>query len=266
MEPGTDSQAPPRRLIDTGVKARFAAALRRGMSREAAAAAAGFPLKSFYGARARDPLFRLAWEWAMDLFAWYERTGRGVPPEEGGATVRIAPQGHRPLQRRRMSWVKFNESRQLIFLDHFAATADAGAAAAKAGVSIATVNAHRRRNPEFAAAWDEALAHAVALLEAEAVRQRLDAQRRLTENLNPTGEMTQEFERVIKLLARWDRKGGGFGPRPRPPVESQAWTFDDAIAALDKRLRALGLRKTGLPPPGGGASEGPGGTDGGDAE
>jgi hypothetical protein len=264
MDEESDSH-PPRRLIDTQAKARFVAALRAGTSREAAAAQAGFPLQSFYGARARDPLFRHAWEWAMDLHAWYERTGAATPPADDGVPVRIAPQGNRPLQRRRMSWVKFNEARQQLFLDRFAGTADAGAAAAHAGVSAATVDAHRRKNPDFAAAWREALDHAVTLLEAEAVRQRLDAQRRLTENLHPTGELTTEFERVMKLLARWDRRSGPAGPRPRSPVESQAWTFDEAIAALDKRLRSLGLRSDVVPPrngegdrpeAGGGAAEG----------
>lgn len=236
---------PPRRLIDAHAKARFVASLREGRSREAAAADSGFPLKSLYGARARDPLFRMAWLWAMDLYAWYERTGAPPLPEDG-VTVRIAPQGQRPLQRRRMSWARFTEARQQIFLDHFAGTADAGEAAARAGVSIATVNNHRRKNPEFAALWQEALDHAVALLAAESVRQRLEMQRRLSENLEPSGEMAQEFERVMKLLARWDRRGGGSGPRPRAPSESKVWTFDEAIAALDKRLRALGLRSSGI--------------------
>jgi hypothetical protein len=179
----------------------------------------------------------------MDLYSWYERGGApALPDEDDGVPVRIAPQGNRPLQRRRMSWARFNEARQQIFLDHFAATADAGAAAAKAGVSIHTVHNHRRRNPEFAAAFQEALDHAVALLEAEAVRQRLEAQRRLSENLNPSGEIAAEFERLMKLLARWDRRGGGSGVRPRAPSPNRAWTFDEAIVALDKRLRSLGLR------------------------
>lgn len=242
MDESGDSQQDGRRLIGGQVKAGFVAALRAGTGREQAAEAVGFPLKSLYSARARDPLFRLAWEWAMDLHVCYERAAASSLSGDEGVPVRIAPQGGRPLQLRRMNWVKFNEARQQIFLDHFAATADGTAAAAKAGVSVHTVDAHRRKHPEFAAAWREALDHAVALLEAEAVRQRLETQRRLSENLEPTGELTQEFERVMKLLARWDRRSGPPGPRPRPPVESQAWTFDQAIAALDKRLRSLGLR------------------------
>jgi hypothetical protein len=248
MDTQPDSPAPPRPLIDTPVKARFVAALRRGRPREEAAAEIGFPLASLYNARARDPLFRQAWEWAMDLYAWYEKLGEPLPPDDDGVEVRIAPANRRPLQRRRMNWVKFNESRQQIYLDHFAGTADSGTAAAKAGVCEATVQAHLRRNPEFAAARAEALAIAVARLEAESVRQRLEAQRRLTDNLCPEGEVAQEFERVMKLLQRWDRKGGGVGTRPRPPAPSEVWTFDEAIVALEKRLAGLGFIKPGEGP------------------
>jgi hypothetical protein len=248
MDQEHDSSGAPRRLIDTAVKARFVAALRRGQSREAAAEAAGFPLASLYTARARDPLFRLAWEWAMDLYAWYEKVGEPLPPADDAGPVRIAPQRRRPLQLRRMNWVKFNESRQQIYLDHFAATADSGAAAARAGVCTQTVDTHARRNPEFAAVRAEALKIAVARLEAESVRQRLEAQRRLSETLSPSGEVAEEFERVMKLLARWDRKGGTLGPRPRPPSPSEVWTFDEAIVALEKRLTALGFMKPGEAP------------------
>src|SRR4051812_10395287 len=101
MDSHPDSQPPPARaLIDTAAKARFVAALRRGAPREAAAADAGFPLSSLYGARARDPLFRQAWVWAMDLYAWYEKLGEPLPPDGDGVEIRIAPANRRPLQLR----------------------------------------------------------------------------------------------------------------------------------------------------------------------
>ncbi|HET9638192.1 MAG TPA: hypothetical protein VFP12_03210 [Allosphingosinicella sp.] len=241
-----DSERPRRRLIGEDDKARVLRSLRAGASREEAAAAAGFAMGSFYGLRLRDEVFRLAWDWAMELAAVEERGFRLSPVvEEAGdetGEVRIVPCNGRLLQRRRLRIVKFNEKRQQIFLDHFAGTADAKAAAAAAGVSYHAVRAHYRRNPEFAALWDETLRFAYAMLEAEAVRQRLEAQRRLSDNLQPTGEMAQEFERVMKLLARYDRRGGRVGTVERVPMAHQAWTWDDAIAALDKRLRALGLR------------------------
>ena len=247
-----------RRLIDGAVKARLLEALRRGLERDEAAALVGFPLGSLYTARRRDPVFALGWAWAMELAAIDSRGGELARKRPEGETFRIAPKPFRPLQRQRMRWVRFTEKRQQIFLDHFAGTADAEASADMAGVSYATVRSHYRRNPEFAAAWDEALRVALALLEADALRQRLEAQRRLKENLHPTGEMAQEFargdiaaefERVMKLLARWDRRDGRAGPRDRRPGRGR-WTFDEAIVALDKRLRILGIRRGIVPPDG----------------
>jgi hypothetical protein len=184
-----DSDRPQRRLIGEEDRGRFLGSLRAGASREEAAAAAGFPLGSLYNVRARDAVFRLAWEWALDLAAIDERGGELSRRTADGEPVRIAPKGSRLLQRQRMRWVKFTGKRQQIYLNHFAGTADSEAAAAAAGVTTHTVRAHARKHPEFAAAEKEALQIAYAALEAEAVRQRLEAQRRLSQDLEPTGEL-----------------------------------------------------------------------------
>lgn len=249
MEPEGDSGRPKRLRIDEEARARFLESLRNGARPEQAAAEAGFPLRTLYDARKRDRVFRLSWEWARELAAIDERGGELALRTAEGEHVRIAPNRHRLLQRRCMSWIKFTEKRQQIYLDHFAGTADCDAAAAAAGVSAHAVDAHRRKHPEFAAVEKEALDLAYAKLEAEAVRQRLEAQRRLKENLEPTGELAQEFERVMKLLARYDRRGGHVGPRTVGPGHEQVASFEDAILALDSKLRALGVRRRLLPPP-----------------
>lgn len=246
---GSDSRSPPRRLIEESHKARFLGLLRAGAGREEAAAAAGFPLGSFYNVRARDPVFRLGWEWALDLAAIDERGGElSRRAAEGHPSDRIAPKNGRLLQRQKMRWVKFTPKRQQIYLDHFAGTADSEAAAAAAGVTTHAVRAHARKNPEFEAAEAEALRHAYVKLEAEAVRQRLEAQRRLSEDLEPAGEIAEEFERVMKLLARFDRRDGRVGRREIGHGSSRRWTFDEAIRALDRKLNALGIRRGILPP------------------
>ena len=232
-------------------------ALRAGGTRKQAAAAAGLPARKIDSWRGHDAVFRYACLLAMELHDLEQGQAKVLAALQfeggGGDAPHIAPNVNRPLQRRSSKRLKFNENRQQAFLNHFAATADANASAAAAGVCVATVNKRRRKYPDFAAAWQDALTHAVALLEAEAVRQRLAAQSRLSDNLEPSGEMAQEFERVMKLLARWDRKGGGIGPRPRAPAPKEAWTFEEAIEALEKRLRALGHLKGGdLPPEDGG--------------
>jgi hypothetical protein len=251
MDSTDDSQPPKRRLIDEGDKARFLDSLRSGAGREEAAAAAGFPLGSLYNVRARDSVFRRAWEWALDLAAIDERGGElSRRTADGEPGDRIAPKRGRLLQRQRMRWLKFTPTRQQIYLDHFAGTADAEAAAAAAGISTHTVNAHARKHPEFAAVEREALRLAYARLEAEAVRQRLEAQRRLSENLEPTGELAAEFERVMKLLARYDRRDGRVAAREVGPGHEQVSSFEEAIEALDRKLRALGVRRGIIPPEG----------------
>lgn len=237
------SQPSKRRLIGEEDKTRFLESLRSGASLQEAAAAAGFPLRTLYDARARDSVFQFGWESALELAAIDERGGELALRTADGKPVRIAPNRNRLLQRRQMAWIRFTDKRQQIYLDHFAGSANTEAAAAAAGVSPKTVSAHARKHPEFAAVQAEALRIACARLEAESVRQRLEAQRRLSDNLEPTGEMAQEFERVMKLLARFDRKDGRIAAREVGHDHQQVSTFEDAIEVLDRKLRALGVRR-----------------------
>jgi hypothetical protein len=244
MSGKSDSRVAPGR-IDAAAKAGFLEALRAGARRDEAAKAAGFSCEAFYQARKRDPAFRLGWIYALEASAAEEREQRrastllALGDDE---RVEIAPNNQRILQRRTVRHTRFTDKRKKRFFDVFAGTADLFAAAEAAGVHVSTVYRHLRIDPEFTAACDEALAVAVASLEAEAVRQRLEAQARLRENLEPAGEMAQEFERVMKLLARYDRRDGRVARREVGRGQQRRWTFEEAIGALDKRLRALGLR------------------------
>jgi hypothetical protein len=253
MDGRSDSEPPGRRRIDGAAKARFVEALRAGTSRDAAAAAEGFSAEAFYCARKRDPLFRSAWIWALELSAVEEREAR-IAGELAVAAAEddIRPNNLRPLQRRRKRSVAFTDRRKQMFLDHFAGTADVQAACRAAGMHYSTIYKHRRNDPVFAAGWDQALRQAYALLEAEAVRQRLELQRRSAFEPHPTGEMAHEFERVMKLLHRYDRRDGRIAAREAAAAPQRRWTFDEAIHALDGKLRALGLRHAG---PGGRGGE-----------
>ncbi len=237
---GSDGDsAGPRRRIDGAAKAQFLAALRAGEHRDEAARQTGFSWRGFHSVRRRDPVFRLGWTWALELSAADERSKQG--PDASPEASEIAPNNQRRLQRRTRR-LRFTDARKRVFLDHFAGTADAFAAAEAAGVGYSTVYDHRRKDPAFAAAYDETLAQAYAMLEAEALRQRLEAQRNLREGRMPQGEIAQEFERVMKLLARYDRGGGRVGTRQTGRGRERRWSFDEAIQALDKKLRALGAR------------------------
>lgn len=247
MSVGSDSRRPGRRLVDAAAKAGFVASLRAGVARDEAARAAGFSAEAFYCARKRDALFRHAWMWALELSAVDEREAQRAASLAAAACADpIAPNNRRPLQRRRMRGIKFTDARKRVFLDHYAGTADAFAAADAAGIHYSTFHKHYREDPEFAAACDEALAFAYAQLEAEAVRQRLEAQRGLREGRIPKGEMAREFDRVMQLLARHERRDGRVARRTVGHGRQKSWTFDEAIVALDKKLRALGLRH-GIP-------------------
>lgn len=250
MDEPDDSHPQPKR-VNAEAKRLFLEALRAGAPRDEAAAAAGFTAEAFYYARKRDPVFRLAWLWALALSAQEERAARAsaaalaIPPLEG----EIAPNANRLLQRRPRRRALFTAAGKRLFLDHFAGTADAHAAAEAAQVAYPTIVAHRLRDPDFAAAWDEALATAYAALEAEALRQRLEGQRLLREEIVPAGEMAKEFDRVMQLLARYERRGGTVGLREVRRGRERSWTFDEAITALGKKLDALGVRRGLLPQP-----------------
>jgi len=244
MGDGGDS----RRRIDGAAKVRFVEGLRAGLKRDEAAKQAGFTANAFYHARKADRLFALAWAWATDLSADDARSARAAAARPGPDEAAIAPNSRRILQLRPVRRARFDDRRKRLFLDHFAGTADARAAAAAAGVAPCTVTQHRRKDSEFAAGCDEALAVAYASLEAEAVRQRLEAQRNLRDGICPKGEITQEFDRVLRLLARYERKSGRIGLRSVGPGRERRWTFDEAIALLDKKIRALGVRYNVVPP------------------
>lgn len=225
--------------IGARAKRRFIRALQAGAPLEAAATAAGFSLYGFYGQRKRDPLFARRWAAALRSSGEAER-------------VFVRGNNRRRLQRRRMRHLRFDLERQEIFLNHFAGCGDAREAAAVAGVDHSTVYVHRRKDPVFAAGFHEALEQCYARLEVEAVSQRLEAQKRLRRALDegvPTGEVAEEFERVLKLLERWDRRNGRVGVRAASPEKRQALSFDEAIALLERKLRNLDIPILQLPAP-----------------
>jgi hypothetical protein len=212
--------------VDDEAMGVFLSALRNGALVQDAARAAGFALSTFNRLRKRDPAFAEAWEEAMELSA---------------APRFIAPQNGRRLQLRWSRCVRFVDWRKDIFLAHFAGTCDEAAAAKAAGVSRSTVIRHRQRDPDFAARRQAALELGYATLEAEALRQRLEAQQKLRDGILPEGEVTQEFERILKLLERYERRNGRVADRGVAHGRRRAWTLEEAIAAIEVKLRNLNI-------------------------
>jgi hypothetical protein len=218
--------------IDALAKGRFIEALSRGASQAAAARKAGFSRSAFFRLRRRDREFDAMCDEAIQ---------RSLGPRfvSGGAKRR--------LQLRRNRRVRFTPERQDTFLAHFAGTCNLADAAEEAGVSESTVDSHRRKDPDFARRCQQALEQGYAKLEADLVARRLAAQRRLRE-IEPTGEPEPEFDRALKLLQRWERRNGQLGQRAVGPGRERRWSFDEAIALLEKKLKNMGIPIEPLPP------------------
>ena len=203
---------------------RFVQGLRRGEKSEDAAKAAGFALSSFCRRRRKDPDFALAWAEALEI---------------SNAPRLIKPGNGRRLQLRKTRRVRFTEAKKDVFLAHFGGTCDTASSAEAAGVCVSTVRNHRLKDPGFDARCRAALEQGYATLEEKAVRERLEALRKIEEGLLPTGEAAVEFERQMKLLAQWRRRDGSLGPRALSKESPTRWTFEEAMAVLEKRLKAL---------------------------
>ena len=216
-------------------KGLFLAGLKRGLSMEDAARNAGYSAGGFWKARKRDPAFDEAVEEMLEL----SNTPRFVSPGNG-----------RRWQLRRIRRLRFVDWRKEVVLAHVAGTCDLTAAAEAAGVCASTVHRHLAKDPDFAALFQAALQQGYPLLEAEALRQRLEAQRLLREGLLPAGEIPREFERILQLLQRWDRRNGKVGPRQIAHGQRKAMSFEQAIAELDRYLAALGIPLIGEDEPG----------------
>lgn len=61
-------------------------------------------------------------------------------------------------------------------------------------------------------------------------------------------ETGAEFDRIMKLLARHDRKPRGPECRFTPGGRRQRWIFERSIALPGKKLRAMGVKLGPLPP------------------
>jgi hypothetical protein len=250
---GKPPSARPPRSLGPEAKAAFLAGLREGLCREDAAAAAGFSLTGFYGARRRDPVFAADWSDALALPPAAERRARAY---EQRGEVRISGANRRLLQRRRRRHVRFTAERREIYVTRLAETCDSVAAAEAAGVHPSTARLHRRLDPGFDEVCGEALAEGYVFLETEIVRLRLAAQKRLRaaiDRAHPApsetllAEEAAEFDRIMKLLNRFDRKHRRPDARAARVGRRPALTFDQSLAALEKALDHLDIPPLEMP-------------------
>ncbi len=177
-----------------------------------------------------------------------EGTGSGEPP-------RIVPNKNRRVQvapapgRRKL----FDEAAQDEFLEWFAATCNCSLSARKTGFHYRTVLRHWREDEAFGARCEAALHMGYPRLEELALRAAVEAlspERRKPpkgDRPPPPEHFKMDPMTAVQLLREHKRHlaglAGGSGRDAKPgPKAKKKWTFDEAIAALDKRLRSLGLR------------------------
>ena len=213
----------------------FVVALERGLLVREAAAQAGISPAAAYARRRRCAAFAAAWDEAV-------ARSTGVLLIEGG--------NGRMLQRKKVRRTRFSRERKEIFLSHFAATCDAKAATEAAGVCKATLYVHLRNDRIFASAYQEALEIGYRTLEAELLAQQMETLAGY--RIEPAADAgaaaadPKSFERSLQLLAQWRRKDGRIGPRDSPrPGRGQRWSFEDALAAVEKGLKQFGALPAG---------------------
>jgi hypothetical protein len=205
--------------------------LSEGANYAQAAAGSGFAECSFRKLRRRDAEFAAMCAEAV----------------ERSCGMRFVHAGNkRKLQLQRNRRTKFTPQRQEAFLSHFAVTGNLTEAAAKADVSVSTVDKHRRKDPEFERLVLEALDHAHLRLRADLVAARIEAQRRQLK-IGPDPESGPEFDRALKLLERWDRLRGGKAGAAGHSLEER-WNFEETMILLEKKLNNRGIPIEPLPP------------------
>lgn len=127
------------------------------------------------------------------------------------------------------------------FLDHLAATCNVSASAKATGVLAGTAYRMYRRDPEFAQAWDAALATGYAALETMLVARAMGAiDIPEGETAVPAVE-TIDTELALRVLGHHKRAAKSHASTGAPPLRQS--TEDETNAAILKKLRVLAKRR-----------------------
>lgn len=135
---------------------------------------------------------------------------------------------------------RWSKAMRVAFLDHLAATCNVIESAAAAGVTPSAVYQIRRRDPRFAARWEEALALGYQMLETRMVGHVLSGQRWGDPLATGDGALAAiDFEAGLRLLTQHRN-----GPvKPHKGRQAGYANRDDTDAMLLKRLRAIEARR-----------------------
>lgn len=156
----------------------------------------------------------------------------------------MVPGNKRRVQVRKVREGGFTEGKRQVFLDHFAGCCNVTRAAAAAGVSVNTINYHRRRDPVFAQQCAEALEAGYFALEAMTMEEAAGGGHYVPGPgaEKAPGPQGMNIDVALRLLsmrkALLGRRTGRAGYEPKRASEKE---LNEAILAklelLDRRLR-----------------------------
>jgi hypothetical protein len=161
--------------------------------------------------------------------------------------LRVGPGNRRRVQVRKVRPDGFTDEKRQKYLDTLAGCATVSRSAAAAGVSVETVNYHRRRDPLFDQQCAEALDVGYDNLETNAVAEAAGGGHYVPgpDAASAPGPETIDKELALHLLRLRKRplgqRTGRSGPRPKRASEKE---LNEAILAqLEVLARRLGKKK-----------------------
>jgi hypothetical protein len=211
-------------------KPAFVEALTRGATVAEAAREAGATLFALYRWRGLDPGFDLAWREAAEASRGWVAKARPGRPLRAVRTKRR---------------VRFDGAARQSYLAVLALTCNSDEAARQAGFHPSTVRRHLRRDPALAAAARAALERGHERLEQLLAAERAKAGARMEEVLDSAFDLVAppaDEDRLERILSGYARPDGRIAPRSvSAPKRRRKWSFDEAIALLERRLRWMGV-------------------------
>ncbi len=143
-------------------------------------------------------------------------------------------------QRRKL----FNRERKKTFLEFFAATGNLGWAAEEAGICRQTVSKHLMSDPEFGAAYEEALNVSRLRLKSSLVEIKKPEQPIVIDGTVEVPEIDMPFEQKIAVLREMEREvkiGRRRGRTPQIAPNAQLFkALHQALIGFEKEMRRLG--------------------------
>jgi len=161
-----------------------------------------------------------------------------------GEGMMVTPGNGRRIQVRKVREGGFTDAKRQVFLDHLASCCNVTRAARAAGVSVNTINYHRRNDPVFAQQMAEALETGYFALEAMAMEEAAGGGHYVPgpDAEKAPGPQGMNIDVALRLLAMrkapMGRRTGRAGYEPRRASEKE---LDEAILAkletLNRRIK-----------------------------